>query len=642
MVRGDPPGRASDDASEPAADPPAEIPDPMVTSDRGNAADVAEQQAGSEFPAPVVAVQGLSIAAGDRFLVREAGFRVEPGRLLALTGPSGSGKTTLLRALLGLLPPETARRSGSVAVLGADVFALTPDDLRELRRTRIAFVGQDPGSSLNPRMRVRTLVRELASDPAAVAPLLREVRLPADARFTARRPGALSGGQQRRVALARALARHPDLLLLDEPTAGLHPSLRDEIGDLLVHLARDRALAVVFACHDTDLVSRIADDVYDLTPPHPSGVGARAAHTGRAPDAYEARALAKATESAAAEADSMPIPAVSIATADGDSATVPDEDGDRVFAPAVDPSSSRGGEAGSHTAAPPATDPLGSRSDAAGPHGAVPAESCAVTPGAESSDSQSDSLLAVRGLRVWSGGAQVLRDIDFAVAAGAAAGIVGPSGAGKTSLVRAMVGLQPAGGGVIELAGRPLRAASARRKREERRRIQLVPQNPLGALNPSRTVAATVGRPVLLHRRRPRREVPARVAELLDQVGLGAEFGARYPHELSGGQRQRVSIARALAADPDILICDEVTSALDARTATAIMDLLSTLRARHTLTLILIAHDLPLIAAHTDTVLVLDAGRPVESGPTPTVFANPSHEVTRALLGAPTPIANPG
>ncbi|MGV9412726.1 ABC transporter ATP-binding protein [Nocardia sp. NPDC003693] len=522
---------------------------------------------------PVVAVQGLSIAAGDRFLVREAGFRVEPGRLLALTGPSGSGKTTLLRALLGLLPPETARRSGRVAVLGADVFALTPDDLRELRRTRIAFVGQDPGSSLNPRMRVRTLVRELASDPAAVAPLLREVRLPADARFTARRPGALSGGQQRRVALARALARHPDLLLLDEPTAGLHPSLRDEIGDLLVHLARDRALAVVFACHDTDLVSRIADDVYDLTPPHPSGVSARAVHTGRTP---------------------------------------------------------------------PATDPLGSRSDAAGSHAAVPAESCAVTPGAESSDSQSDSLLAVRGLRVWSGGAQVLRDIDFAVGAGAAAGIVGPSGAGKTSLVRAMVGLQPAGGGVIELAGRPLRAASARRKREERRRIQLVPQNPLGALNPSRTVAATVGRPVLLHRRRPRREVPARVAELLDQVGLGAEFGARYPHELSGGQRQRVSIARALAADPDVLICDEVTSALDARTATAIMDLLSTLRARHTLTLILIAHNLPLIAAHTDTVLVLDAGRPVESGPTPTVFANPSHEVTRALLGASTSIANPG
>ncbi|MEU0543723.1 ATP-binding cassette domain-containing protein [Nocardia sp. NPDC005978] len=558
-------------------------------------------------------MDGLSIAGGEnRFLVRDAGFRVEPGRLLALTGPSGSGKTTLLRALLGVLPPETSRRAGRVEVLGSDVFALSPEELRELRRTRIAFVGQDPGSSLNPRMRVRTLVRELAPDPTAVSTLLREVRLPADADFATRRPGALSGGQQRRVALARALARHPDLLLLDEPTAGLHPALRDEIGDLLLRLSRDRNLAVVFACHDTDLVSRIADEVHDLTPPHSPSVVARAANSGRNSNPSAARAPAEVAESPAGEPDSQST-TDSITAGAGESTPMASENGDRVLAPAIDPP--------------------GSPDDAAASHAAVADE----TPAVASADSRPDSLLVVRGLRVWSGGAQVVRDIDLVVAAGASAGIVGPSGAGKTSLVRAMVGLQPAGAGVIEYAGRRLRPASARRKREERRRIQLVPQNPLGALNPSRTVAATLGRPVLLHRRRPRREVPARVAELLDQVGLGAEFAARYPHELSGGQRQRVSIARALAADPDILICDEVTSALDTRTATAIMDLLSTLRARHNLSLVLIAHDLPLIAAHTDTVLVLDAGRPVESGPTPTVFANPSHEVTRALLGASTP-----
>lgn len=173
------------------------------------------------------------------------------------------------------------------------------------------------------------------------------------------------------------------------------------------------------------------------------------------------------------------------------------------------------------------------------------------------------------------------------------------------------------------------------RSRDQRRRIQLVTQNPLGALNPSRTVGATVGRPMRLHRRCGPGAVAARVAKLLEQVGLPPEFVDRYPHELSGGQRQRVSIARALAADPDVLICDEVTSALDSATAEAIMNLLVRLREEHGTALVLISHDLPLIADRTDTVTVLDAGRTVESGPTATVFTTPGHGATRALLRTP-------
>jgi peptide/nickel transport system ATP-binding protein len=163
----------------------------------------------------------------------------------------------------------------------------------------------------------------------------------------------------------------------------------------------------------------------------------------------------------------------------------------------------------------------------------------------------------------------------------------------------------------------------------------LVTQNPLGALNPSRTVGAALGRPLRLHRRCASGVASARVAELLEQVGLPAEFASRYPHELSGGQRQRVAIARALAADPDVLICDEVTSALDTATAESIMDLLVRLREERGTALVLISHDLPLIADRTDTVTVLDAGRTVESGPTATVFTAPTHEATRALLRTP-------
>ncbi|MFJ9736579.1 ABC transporter ATP-binding protein [Streptomyces sp. NPDC101166] len=493
-------------------------------------------------------VTDLTVAAPDgRILLQDARLTLRPGRLVALTGPSGSGKTTLLRALTGLLPPGAERTSGNVEVLGRDVFALPERDLRTLRRERLAYVGQDPASGLNPRMRVRSLVRELSGDrsPEAVRALLAEVRLPADDRLLMRRPAALSGGQQRRVALARALARRPRVLLLDEPTAGLHPELRSEIGELLCHLVREHQLAVALSCHDPELVERIADEVVELR-----------------------------TQFAR-------------------------------------PPTSR------------VSDTLRTHPAARGPEETEPAHA---------------PVLEVSDLQVTFGrrsNAPVLDGVTLAVAPGSATGIVGPSGSGKTTLVRAVVGLQPAGAGVVRLDGVPLSTGLRGRGREQRRRVQLVTQNPLGALNPSRTVGAAIGRPLRLHRRCASGEMRTRVAGLLEQVGLDAEFASRYPHELSGGQRQRVAIARALAADPDVLICDEVTSALDPATAEAIMDLLDWLREERGTALVLISHDLPLIAHRTQTVTVLDAGRTVESGPTAAVFTDPSHSATRALLRTP-------
>ncbi|UUU34210.1 ATP-binding cassette domain-containing protein [Streptomyces sp. CA-210063] len=498
---------------------------------------------------PAARVTDLTVAAPDgRILLQDARLTLHPGRVTALTGPSGSGKTTLLRALTGLLPPGTERTSGRVEVLGRDVFALSERELRALRRERLAYVGQDPGSGLNPRMRVRSLLRELSDDraPEAVRQLLAEVRLPDDGRLATRRPPALSGGQQRRVALARALARRPHVLLLDEPTAGLHPELRDEIGELLGHLAREHQLAVALSCHDPELVERIADEVVEL--------GASHVPRPRTPHGSDA--------------------------------------------PAGDPAERGPRETGSVD---------------------VP-------------------VLDVRDLRVTFGrrsDAPALDGVTLTVAPGSATGIVGASGSGKTTLVRAVVGLQSVTAGTIRLDGVPLSTGLRGRGREQRRRIQLVTQNPLGALNPSRTVGAAIGRPLRLHRRCASREVPARVAVLLEQVGLLPEFASRYPHELSGGQRQRVAIARALAADPDVLICDEVTSALDSATAEAIMDLLVRLRSDRGTALVLISHDLPLIADRTDTVTVLDAGRTAESGPTATVFTAPGHPATRALLRTP-------
>ncbi|MDQ4092064.1 MAG: ATP-binding cassette domain-containing protein, partial [Actinomycetota bacterium] len=446
---------------------------------------------------PVVDVRDLTVADQvGRVVLAGMNLTVERGRVVALVGPSGSGKTTMLRAVAGALPAALRRRSGSVGVLGNSVPDLSAGELRRLRRAQIGFVGQDPASRLNPRMRVHRLLAEVAvrRDRAALEGLLTEERLPATADLLRRRPGQLSGGQQRRVALARALARRPALLLLDEPTAGMDDALREEIGALLGELATRQELAIAMACHDQKLVDQIADSVVE----------------------FEHRGAARtATPSPAHAATATPVGAACV--------------------------------------------------------------------------------LSVRGLSAWIGkpGRQaIIRDVDLDLRAGSALAIVGPSGSGKTTLVRAIVGLHHPATGRLELAGAPLDLRGSRRPREQRRRIQLVPQDPLGTLNPSQRIGTAIARPLLLHQRATKADAPHRVADLLAAVGLPADFTERYPHELSGGQRQRVAIARAIAVEPDVLLCDEITSALDPQTTEAVMQLLTRLRTEHGLGLLLISHDL--------------------------------------------------
>ncbi|MEU1519269.1 ATP-binding cassette domain-containing protein [Streptomyces sp. NPDC005811] len=472
---------------------------------------------------PLVSVAGLEIRLpGGPVLLPETTAQIHPGQVTALMGASGSGKTTLLRALIGHLP-QGAVVTGALDVLGRTPHLLSADELRLVRRTTVAYVGQDPGSALDPRMTVRRLVAELATDPAEekVLDLLAECRLPVDTGIANRRPTALSGGQQRRVALARALARTPRVLLLDEPTAGLDAAVREEIADLLRHLAGSRNLAVVIATHDPHLVETCADHTVRITP---------------------------RTTSAPRAAVSMP-------------------------------------------AAP--TSPRDK-------------------PGGESIAAQAINAFFVAGSRR----SPALTGVAFTAAPGSAAAVIGSSGSGKTTLLRVLAGLHPTHTGQLTLGGSPLAARVQRRTREQRRRIQLIPQNPLAALNPRNTVGQQLSRPLRLHTDLPRSARPDRVAELLAQVGLPADYADRHPGELSGGQRQRVSIARALAADPDILLCDEVTSALDADTATAIMDLLTRLRTEHRMTLVVVSHEHHLVARYTDTVHLLDAGHLTDSGPT--------------------------
>ncbi|SDK44130.1 ABC transporter ATP-binding protein [Nonomuraea jiangxiensis] len=433
------------------------------------------------------------------------------GRVVALVGPSGIGKTTMLRALLGSVPDGLTTHAARVSVLGRQVFELDRGELRRLRREHIGLVDQDPASRLNPYMRVRSLLAETAGtrDPARLLPLLRRVCLPVDGDLLRRRPRELSGGQQRRLALARALARRPALLLLDEPTAGLDEALACQIGRLVRDLAREEDIAVVVSTHDEQLVADAADTVVDL----------RGAHR------------------------------------------------------------------------PPAAG--GPREPVHGP-----------------------PVLAVRGLTALArpGGRAILSDVGLELRRGEAQAVIGPSGAGKTTLARALTGLHPHVNGDIALAGEPVPVRLSRRTAEQRRRIQLVPQDPLGTLNPVRTVGDILARPLRLHRRARPEDVTGRVRALLEDVALPASCAAKLPGELSGGQRQRVALARALAAEPEVLVCDEVTSALDTVTATALLELLTRLRAAHGLAVVMISHDLELVARYCDIACAIEDGKVAWTG----------------------------
>ncbi|MFI9401332.1 ABC transporter ATP-binding protein [Nocardia sp. NPDC052316] len=482
---------------------------------------------------PVV-VDELSIyGATGQELVEPTSFQLAAGQITALTGPSGSGKTTLMRALLGQLPSGAVRRTGSVSVAGHDVFALDPVARQRFRRTHVAYVGQDPGSALNPLMRVHALLHEVARDASrdTVLETLELVGLSAE--HLRRRPAELSGGQQRRVALARALIRRTGVLILDEPLAGLHGALRTDIARLLTEIAAERSTAILLSGHDTAAVHAIADNVIEL------GAGV----------------VAVDREVDTGHASSRDLPA------------------------------------------------------------------------------QGSLVLRASGIGATIGAHEVLAEVDLELAPGSALAVVGVSGAGKTTLARVIAGLHRSATGVLELAGTAIPVVGRGRIACGRNGIQLVTQNPRAALNPRRTVAQTLGRPLRRIGGVPRRRLAHRVGDLLASVELAPELARRYPHELSGGQRQRVALARALAAEPAVLICDEITSALDQATATSIMGLLDRIRRDRAMSLLVISHDMALVAAHCPRLVVLDHGRVVESGETHAILAAPAHSATRELLG---------
>ncbi len=590
----------------------------------------AEQPMSAEQPTTAVHVRDLRIdlISSGEDIVEAIAMDVRAGEVLGLVGESGSGKTTVGMALMGYCRPGGKVTGGDILIDGRPLAAMAAGELRRLRGGTVSYIPQDPGTALNPALRIGTQLSEMlqahrsetsAEDQKArIREALEEVALPSNDEFLRRYPHQLSGGQQQRVAIGMAFACRPHVIVCDEPTTGLDVTTQARVLETIRDLCHSHQVAAVYVSHDLAVVAELADSVAVMYAGRIVERGPRNAIFAAPRHPYTRKLLRAVPDMEGKRA------VVGI----GGHAPLP---GNRptgcFFAPRCDLAIDRCREA-----FPPATEFEGGHLVHCYRAEDAPSE-LPTTGETQAAAKTGEVVLTVENVNGYYGSVHILHDINLEVHRNECVAVVGESGSGKTTLARCISGLHSEYKGDIKLGDTRLAESARRRSSEARKQIQYVFQNPYASLNPRRTVGQTIARQLQLFKAAgSRRDVGRRVAECLERVSLSAAAANRYPDQLSGGERQRVAIARALAAEPSLLVCDEVTSALDVSVQAAIVELLRDLRAETGLSMLFITHNLALIRTIADRVLVMTEGQIVESGPTVDVFTSPSAEYTGKLL----------
>jgi len=581
---------------------------------------------------PAVTVSDLRIelvSTGDD-VVDEVSFSIPPGEVLGLVGESGSGKTTVALAMLGHTRRGLRIARGSIQIAGRDVLALEGAELRALRGGVVSYVPQDPSAALNPNLRLSRQLEEVlvahrfgASDEerrVRIAEMLAEVALPSDGEFVRRYPHQLSGGQQQRIGLAMAFACRPRVIVLDEPTTGLDVTTQAHVLRTVRDLCAAHGVAALYVSHDLAVVANLAHRVALMYAGRIVEIGPnRTFFTGSA-HPY-ARGLIEAIPEISGEHVLVGIPG----TAPRPGLRPPG----CFFTPrcpyAVEVCT---------TAFPPRTQVDAGHEVRCYRHEAVQADARRerLHTGGRTRRPAEAALIEVRDVDASYGDRQVLFGINVRVERGECVALVGESGSGKTTLARCIGGLHKKWSGEILLGGKPLPAGARARDRQTRRQIQYIFQSPYGSLNPRKTIGQIVGQPLRIFEGLRGQTAERRVLEALDRVALGSSVLDRYPDQLSGGERQRVAIARAIVAQPSVLVCDEVTSALDVSVQAAIVELIEELRRELGLGLLFVTHNLALISTIADRVAVMSQGVVVEHGAVRSVLDAPKEPYTQELL----------
>jgi oligopeptide/dipeptide ABC transporter ATP-binding protein len=559
---------------------------------------------------------------------------VNSGEMLALVGESGSGKTIAALSVMRLLP-RGAALSGHIWLGATDLAALDEQAMRKVRGRGVGMVFQNPLSALNPSRTVAAQIQESyrvhnnvsgAAARARALELLGEVGIPDPAKRLDDYPHQFSGGMRQRVMIAMALSCTPKLLIADEPTTGLDPLIAKQIMALIARLRRELDMGVLFVTHDLSVVEEHADAVHVL-------YAGKSVEWGGAPEffahprhPYSEALLGSVARLGQARLQNIP-------------GNLPEPEtrppGCR-FAPRCGyarPDCNDGypapDEAGGTSAACLYPLPLTSRPSYA---------EVLVKPPFAGGPAQ----LEVQNLTVrYTGNAGLfapaaalppaLQGIGLTLARGECLGIVGESGSGKSTLGRAVLQMIAYQGHIL-LDGQDFGPLRGRVRRVQRRKIQVVFQDPRESLNPRIRIADIIAEPLRLAGEKANER--EKVNALLARVGLNPEIGNALPAGVSGGQAQRIAIARALAAEPEVLVLDEPTSSLDVSTQAMLLNLLKDLAVESGLSYILISHDFAVVSYMADRIAVLNAGQIVEINDTAALIATPRHEYTKALIGA--------
>jgi len=586
--------------------------------------------------------------AGKTTVVDDISFSIRKGETFALLGESGCGKSMTALSLMQLLPSQASHNiSGEVILDGQDLLALPEAAMRNVRGNRIAMIFQEPQTSLNPVLTVGSQIGEVlerhkgltgVTAKPRIIELLEAVGIPDPTQRMNEYPHQLSGGMKQRIMIAIALAGEPDLLIADEPTTALDVTIQAQVLDLLRKLQKDMGMAVLMITHDLAVVSEMVDHVAIMYAGQIVEMASRDEFFSNPKHPYSQKLFEalpskeKRQEALAIIPGTVPLLSQTFNNCRFDSRCQYAWDVCKQHSPDWNTL----GEGN------------GVRCFLYDENYETPDQKI-VKESAKKIDrdtASNDTLLKVDNLQVHfpihkgllkriAGYVYAVDDISINVKKGQTLALVGESGCGKTTLGKGILQLIKPTGGQVNFSGTELTGMSEKDLRSRRKDFQIIFQDPFSSMNPRMMVGDIIEEGMIAQNIAESVEArKAKVAALLEQVGLRAEHRNRYPHEFSGGQRQRICVARALAVHPKLIVCDEPTSALDVSVQAQILNLLKELQQDLDLTYLFITHNISVVAYLADEVAVMYLGRIVEKGRVEDVLDNPKHPYTKALLSA--------
>lgn len=534
-------------------------------------------------------------------IIKTIQYELGVNEILGIVGESGSGKSVSSLAIMGLLPPTISKiTQGEILFQGKNIATFSKNELQNLRGKEISMIFQEPMSSLNPSLKCGFQVGEILEQHTQlsateikeeVLQLFARVKLPDPQKIFNSYPHQISGGQKQRVMIAMAIACKPKILIADEPTTALDVTVQNEIIQLLKDIQHETGMSIIFISHDLALVSEIANRVLVMYKGEIVEQGAAMA-VFKNPNHNYTKALINSRPSLEVRLKRLP--------------TIKDYLENTVNQEIVSSEERKENQLKMYRHKPLL----------------------------EVKNIEKE-YFSTAGLFGKKSGFKAVNDVSFNIYEGETLGLVGESGCGKSTLGNTILQLDKATAGQIFYRGVDITKLPSKEIRSLRKEIQIIFQDPYSSLNPRIPVGKAIMEPMKVHQLYENdAERKAKTIEILERVGLGEEYFNRYPHEFSGGQRQRIGIARTIALQPKLIVCDESVSALDISVQAQVLNLLNELKENFGFTYIFISHDLAVVKYMSDQVLVMNKGQIEELADADVLYENPQKEYTKKLIAA--------